>query len=411
MEEQEFLLLADLLPEGLLMVAGNGDVLAVNKVATKQLESLSCNLVGRNLAELIGMERDQFLSQIRPCTRSRMPVHLAFISELKKQGLSIQACEGFLLTPAQDEVEARILVRLSDSNNQTGKFLALNEQNIKLQRLLKNLNEKENQLKETIVQLTKTKELAEEANKEKSRFLSNMSHELRTPMHGILGFTDISLRLVKDDEVKKYLDYILTSGKRLTELLDNLLDLHQLEAGKMTVDFAKYDITIITHQCVTELCSLSNEKGLTIKINTDQTIEGVFDQKLMSQVITNLLSNAIKFSPEDNTINVNIDRKMDWLNGSEQMVLNFSVIDQGIGIPTDEHDKVFNRFIQSSKTTTSNGGTGLGLSIVKEILDIHRGKIWVVSPIDKIDLQSDINKHVGTAINLMIPVEQTSANE
>ncbi|MFV1976771.1 MAG: ATP-binding protein [Candidatus Scalindua sp.] len=411
MEEQEFLLLADLLPEGLLMVTGNGDILAVNKVAKKQLKSSSCNLVGRNLAEFIGMERDHFLSQIRHCTRSRMPIRLALISELKKQGLSIQACEGFLLTPAQDEVEAQILLRLSDSNNQTSKFLTLNNQNIKLQRLLRNLNEKKRQLKETINQLTKTKEFAEEANKEKSRFLSNMSHELRTPMHAILGFTDISLRLVKDDEVKKYLNYILTSGKRLTELLDNLLDLHQLEAGKMLVDFAKHDITIVTQQCAAELHSLSNEKGLTIKINADQMIEGVFDQKLMSQVITNLLSNAIKFSPADNTINVNIDRKMERLNGRQQMVLIFSVIDQGIGIPTDEHDKVFDRFIQSSKTTTSDGGTGLGLSIVKDILDIHRGKIWVVSPIEKLVLQSDKNKHVGTAINLMIPAEQISANE
>ncbi len=411
MEEQEFLLLADLLPEGLLMVAGNGDILAANKVATKQLKSSSCNLVGRNLAEFIGMERDHLLSQIRHCTRSRVPIRLALVSELKKQGLSIQACEGFLLTPAQDEVEAQILLRFSGSNNQTSKFLTLNNQNIKLQRLLRNLNEKKRQLKETINQLMKTKEFAEEANKEKSRFLSNMSHELRTPMHAILGFTDISLRLVKDDEVKKYLNFILTSGKRLTKLLDNLLDLHQLEAGKMLVDFAKHDITIVTRTCATELHSLSNEKGLTIKINADQMIEGVFDQKLMSQVITNLLSNAIKFSPADNTINVNIDRKMERLNGRQQMVLIFSVIDQGIGIPTDEHDKVFDRFIQSSKTTTSDGGTGLGLSIVKDILDIHRGKIWVVSPTEKSVLQSDKNKHVGTAINLMIPTKQISANE
>lgn len=411
MEEQEFLLLADLLPEGLLMVAGNGDVLAANKVATKQLKSSSCNLVGRNLAELIGMERDQFLSQIRLCTRSRLPIRLALTSELEKKDLSIQTCEGFLLAPAQDKVKAQILLRFSNSNNQTGKFLALNEQNIKLQRLLKNLNKKEHQLKKTIIQLTKTKELAEEANKEKSRFLSNMSHELRTPMHGILGFTDISLQLVKDDEVKKYLDYILTSGKRLTNLLDDLLDLHRLEVGKMPADFAKHDITIVTQQCVTGLHSLSNEKGLTIKINTDQMIEGVFDQKLMSQVITNLLSNAIKFSSENNTININIDKKVERLNGSEQMVLNFSVIDQGIGIPTDEHDKVFDRFVQSSKTTTSNGGTGLGLSIVKEILDIHRGKIWVVSPIEKLVILSDENKLVGTAINFMIPTEQIFSNE
>lgn len=260
MEEQEFLLLADLLPEGLLMVAGNGDILAVNKVATKQLKSSRCNLVGRNLAEVIGMERDQFLSQIRPCTRCRAPVRLSLISELKKQGLSIKTCEGFLLTPAQDEVKAQILLRFSYFNNQTGKFLTLNKQNIKLQRLLKNLNEKKHQLKETISQLTKTTELAEEANIEKSRFLSNMSHELRTPMHGILGFTEISLQLVKDDEVKKYLDHILTSGKRLTKLLDNLLDFHQLEDGKMPADFAKHDITIVTRQCVTELYSLSNKK-------------------------------------------------------------------------------------------------------------------------------------------------------
>lgn len=411
MEEQEFLLLADLLPEGLLMITGNGDVLAVNKIAAKQLNSSSCNLVGRNLPEVIGMKRERFLSQIRPCTRSRVPVRLALTPEPNKQGISIEACEGFLLTPAHNDAKAQVLLRLSNSNNQLGKFLALNKQNIKLQRLLKNLNEKEHQLKKTITQLTKTKALAEEANKEKSRFLSNMSHELRTPMHGILGFTDISLQLVKDDEIKKHLNHILISGKRLTTLLDNLLDLHQLEAGKMSIDFAKHNITTVTQQCITELYSLSNEKRLTIKINTNQAVEGVFDQKLMFQVIANLLSNAIKFSPEDDTISVNIERKMERLNGKAQMVLNLSVIDKGIGIPKDEHDKVFDRFIQSSKTKSNNGGTGLGLSIVKEILDLHRGRIWVVSPVEKSVMQSDKNKHVGTAINLMIPVEQISANE
>lgn len=172
MEEQEFLLLADLLPEGLLMITGNGDVLAVNKMAAKQLNYSSCNLVGRNLPEVIGMKRERFLSQICPCTRSRVPVRLALTPEPNKQGISIEACEGFLLTPAHNDAKAQVLLRLSNSNNQLGKFLALNKQNIKLQRLLKNLNEKERQLEETITQLTKTKVLAEEANKEKSRFLS-----------------------------------------------------------------------------------------------------------------------------------------------------------------------------------------------------------------------------------------------
>ena len=224
------------------------------------------------------------------------------------------------------------------------------------------------------------KNRAEEANQEKSRFLANMSHELRTPMHAILNFTVLALKRAEDPKQEKFLQNIRTSGIRLTSLLDDLLDLSKLEAQKMEVNFIFQDMTTLIESAVSEISPLATKKGILVNINSHKHFECMFDQKLIFQVLVNLLSNAIKFSP-DNTA-ITIDMKFIEPRGrkAEHDMIQISVTDDGVGIPEDQLESVFDKFYQSSKTRSQAGGTGLGLPICREIINLHSGKIWAESP-------------------------------
>lgn len=229
---------------------------------------------------------------------------------------------------------------------------------------------------------TQTTELEEaiietnRANEEKSRFLANMSHELRTPMHAIMSFSNLGSKRSSDEKIKGYFEKINVSGARLTNLVDDLLDLSKLEAGKLELDIDEHDLTSITLSSIDQISSLLNEKNINIDINTDKPLKGYFDRNLITQVIINILSNAIKFSPENSSIYIVI--------GSQKLgfdkLLFFKARDEGVGIPHEEIDSIFNSFVQSSKTRTETGGTGLGLPISKELIELHKGKIWAESP-------------------------------
>lgn len=217
------------------------------------------------------------------------------------------------------------------------------------------------------------KEAAEEANIAKSTFLANMSHELRTPMHGILSFSHFGFK--KSDSASReklhhYFSNIHTSGERLLALLNNLLDLSKIEAGKMEIKMEIADLVTTYTCCYLEQEQHMNDLQLNVQLNKpEHAMTGTFDDIRIKQVIANLLSNAIKFSPEGSSITTT-------LNKNHKHELCFSIQDSGIGIPENELDSVFDAFIQSSKTKTGAGGTGLGLAICKEIIKGHNGKIW-----------------------------------
>lgn len=247
-------------------------------------------------------------------------------------------------------------------------------------------------------QLKIAKDTALKANQAKSEFLANMSHELRTPMHGILSFSNLGmsrLETASKDKLGKYFQRINESGSRLLFLINDLLDLSKLEAGKMNFKFVESDIVEVIRSCVEEQKARLDAMHLKVTIDYDTAMTAVCDTIRIGQVITNLLSNAIKFSPEKSVIQIKIKPKSLTLPEDKIVKgLELSVADNGTGIPDNELENIFDKFIQSSKTKANTGGTGLGLSICQEIIKGHQGKLWAENIVGG-----------GSIFNFIIPVE------
>ncbi len=226
--------------------------------------------------------------------------------------------------------------------------------------------------KKSLLEQAAAKEQAEQANLAKSVFLANMSHELRTPLHGILSFANFGLKNGATAEPKKlhrYFSTIRDSGMTLLSLVNDVLDLAKLEAGKMSLDKRQVDLKALVAKVVDEFESMTRDKNVSIQLLSFDNIHKIqADSTRIMQVVRNLLSNALKFSPEQASVSISAREE----HGS----LLVSVADEGPGIPANEVEAIFDKFIQSSKTRTGAGGTGLGLAICREIIAVHSGRIW-----------------------------------
>lgn len=230
----------------------------------------------------------------------------------------------------------------------------------------------EGQVKLRTQELEKAKEAAEKAVKARDAFLANVSHELRTPMHAILSFSTFGRDRVADstpDRIKSYFGKIHTSGTRLLSLLNDLLDLSKLEAGRMIFDLGDCDLAHVVDAVIDEFHILISEKNLDVHVTKDGTTSVQADRDRIMQVVSNLLDNAIKFSPKGGIIEVE-------LRGGDQEA-ELSVTDQGTGIEDADAEVIFDAFVQSRGLRSGAGGTGLGLAICKDIIQAHQGRIWV----------------------------------
>lgn len=275
-----------------------------------------------------------------------------------------------------EEVLARINTHLTICRLQN----QLQLQNEQLRREINEHKSTEKKLHQAIIS-------AEKANRAKSEFLANMSHEFRTPMHAILSYSKFGIKSIDTADRKTLLHYfsgIRNAGHGLLPLLNDILDLSKLESGKMELKKEKIDIDLLIRDIIEDFKFIIRERGLKIIFNKSNAETKIFcDKNRISQVIWNLLSNAVKFTNPGRDIIIlycEILHKQHGLESKtgEVKALQVSIADQGIGIPEQELESIFDKFVQSRKTRTGAGGTGLGLAICKQIIEAHKGNIYAV---------------------------------
>jgi signal transduction histidine kinase len=224
---------------------------------------------------------------------------------------------------------------------------------------------------------TKTRQL-EVANRHKSEFLANMSHELRTPLNAVIGFSEVLLERMfgelnpKQDE---YLQDIMASGRHLLSLINDILDLSKIEAGRMELELTAFELPVAIENALIVVRERAARHGVRLAVAVETSVgKVVADERKIKQVLLNLLSNAIRFTPEGGQVAV---RASPADGGTE-----ISVSDTGIGIAAGDQEAIFEEFRQvGTDYARKREGTGLGLTLARRFVELHGGKIWVKSEV------------------------------
>jgi signal transduction histidine kinase/ActR/RegA family two-component response regulator len=261
-------------------------------------------------------------------------------------------------------------LRLRNSNE-----AALKEARNREQKLQQLVDERTAELQVTLEELRETQKF-------RDQFMANMSHEIRTPMNAIVGLTNLLLKSPLNEQQDKYLNVIKKSGANLLVIINDILDLAKIEAGKMELEKVPFPLHIAVHNIHTILNLKAEEKGIQLHEHIDEKVPEyvIGDETRITQVIMNLTGNAIKFTEKGSvTISVTYEGKE-----GDKHNIRFGVRDTGIGIPADKIDTIFESFGQATTATARKfGGTGLGLTISKQLVEMHGGNIKVSSIPDK----------------------------
>jgi len=255
------------------------------------------------------------------------------------------------------------------------------------ERLRKEILEREDAQGETL----HAKETAEKANQAKSEFLANMSHELRTPLNHIIGFTELIVdkKFGELSEMQEeYLNDVLHSSRHLLSLINDILDLSKVEAGRLDFQPAEVEINLLLENSLTLIKEKAMKHGIRLSVDTNGVPDRIrADERKLKQIMYNLISNAVKFTPNGGEvcIRAGLIRGLDsgipmFQEHSNKEFIEISVIDSGIGIHPDHLKRIFKPFEQADNSASRKyQGTGLGLSLTKTLVELHDGKIWAQS--------------------------------
>ena len=232
----------------------------------------------------------------------------------------------------------------------------------------------------------------EVASQHKSEFLANMSHELRTPLNAIIGFSEVlSERLFGElnEKQDEYLKDIYASGTHLLSLINDILDLAKIEAGRMELELTDFDLPTAIENALILVRERAGRRGITLQATVDERLGEVrADERKIRQVVLNLLSNAIKFTPEGGRIEIRA--------ASVDGAVEVAVADTGVGIAPEDQEAVFEEFRQVGSSAAKQEGTGLGLALCRKFVELHNGRICVTSQVG-----------VGSTFTFTIPVRRS----
>lgn len=255
--------------------------------------------------------------------------------------------------------------------------------------------------KELNTQLQSALQEAQKATRLRTDFLSSMSHELRTPLHAVIGMINVlSIENPRKDQ-EENLAILRFSAENLLALINDTLDFSKMNEDKVVLNKCVFNLNLLLENIHSSFRSKAEQKGLNLRLHTDFGNSVIYingDQNRLTQILNNLVSNAVKFTDTGGTVDINIGTKS---RAEDQIILFFEIKDNGIGIPENKHDIIFEPFLQANNNITKRyGGTGLGLAIVKQLIDLHNSKLTLVS-----------EENAGASFSFIIDYELTSPDQ
>ncbi len=328
------------------------------------------------IAAIFGRERDYLLAQQRP---------YGFVKCIHPEDLEMVR-QSFASHPLEEdwlEVNYRIVTDSGEIRYLRDRRLAIRERDGKItayQGIISDLTA----IKQTQLALEQAKETADATNRAKSEFLANMSHEIRTPMNAILGFCELLKPLITESEQHFYLQSITASGRTLLALIDDILDLSRIEAGKLKLHYESVNLRRLIEEVLHIFSARAAKKNLSLLTEIDPNLPRAitFDEVRLRQILFNVVGNALKFT-EVGEIKITVKTKS-TSKEKPTITIQLTVEDTGIGIAREQQERVFDAFIQSEgQSTRKYGGTGLGLGITKRLTEILGGTVSLNSELGR----------------------------
>ena len=375
MTPEQFLEFARLLPEPVLLISGNGHILAANP-SFSRIVGLHCQTLQRKmLFDLVTNPSEQVKQYLRNCSSSREMVLGSLTLSANNGETCLCRSEGAAIRPWSLESPALILLRLKNKESASSRFILLNKKLDELAKEIRQRQRAEEERAQLLVQEQKARAEAENLNRLKDEFLSTVSHELRTPLNAILGWSQI-LRARRADvaTMNRALETIERNARSQAQLIDDLLDISRIITGKIRLNVHTVELLPVIEAAMDTVRPTTDTKNIRLQSVLDPAAGPVLgDSERLQQIVWNLLSNAIKFTPKRGRIQVCLQR----INSHVEIV----VTDTGQGISAEFLPYVFERFRQAdSSITRSFGGLGLGLAIVRQLVELHGGTVHADSP-------------------------------